>query len=139
MKLSAVFFTLLLMVSCQGGIQRAAAPKDLIKRDSMVIVLHDLVILESYVESRYPQVQSFHKIMTASGKQCLAGFKISPKRFERSFDYYAAHQDELQSIYSEVLENLNKEVNQLNARGIKGDSSIQQVQPEMNGAFPPSN
>lgn len=137
MRYAAVFF-LLIFTACQGGIKRAAAPKDLIKRDSMVIVLHDLVILESYVESRYPQVQSFHKIMTASGKQCLKEFHISPKRFERSFDYYSAHQDVLQSIYSEVLENLNKEMNQLNAQGIRSDSSMQ-VRPDLNGPFPEDN
>jgi len=137
MRFISAVFLLIILSACQGGIKKPAAPKDLLTRDSMVVVLHDLVILESYIESRYNQVQNFHGVMSASGKACLKGYRISPKRFERSFDYYAAHQDELQSIYSDVLEKLNKEASQLNAGGtIKADSTQLQPEVDVNTPFP---
>lgn len=137
MKIAAAVLILALS-ACQGGIKRPAAPKDLIPRDSMVLILRDLVVLEAYVETRYQQVQNYHKVMTETGKQCLRGFRISPERFERSFIYYTTRQEELQGIYADVLDSLNREVSKAGvAIGIDANSAdVLEVEPAGNSFFP---
>ena len=137
MKIAAALFMLVLS-ACEGGIKKPAAPKDLIPRDSMVLVMRDLVVLEAYVEDRYQQVQNYHKVMTATGKQCLKGFHISPERFERSFNYYTTRQEELQGIYAEVLDSLNREVSKAGvATGIDANSAdVLEIEPDGNRFFP---
>jgi len=112
MRLPA-FLVLLAVCGCSSGIQKPAAPKDVIARDSMVVVLRELVVLEAHAETRYQRVQNYYKMMDATGKACLEKHHISPDRFSRSFDYYASHQEELQSIYTEVMDSINMEVNRL--------------------------
>ncbi len=110
--------------ACTSHIQKPEAPDDLIERDSMVVILRELVVLEAHVELRYQQVTNYYKIMSASGKACLKRYNVSPERFDRSYDYYVSRQQELQSIYSEVLDSLNREVNQLQVQsGLEPDTS----------------
>lgn len=113
------FVLVMVLSGCSSHIQKPDAPDDLIGRDSMVTILRELVVLEAHVELRYQQVQNYQKLMTASGKACLKHFHVTPERFGRSYDYYVSRQQELQSIYSEVLDSLNREVNQLQAEGIR--------------------
>jgi hypothetical protein len=132
MKFLRVVIAVLLLSACTGEIHPPDAPDDLISRDSMVIVLRELVVIEAYLQNQYQQVGTFYKSMSRSGKHCLKKFHINPKRFERSYDYYVSRQDELQSIYSEVIDSLNKEVNELNIQ--KGQDTLPElVEPPQPG------
>lgn len=113
MRFFSAVIALVLLAGCSAKIDLPDAPDDLVERDSMVVVLRKLVVLESYIQTRYQQVNTYSKIMTASGKACLEKYHIQPERFERSYDYYVSRQEVLQGIYSEVLDSLNKEVNKL--------------------------
>lgn len=104
-----------LCTACVSGIRRPDAPDDLIGRDSMVVVLRELVVMESYLQNKYQHVNNYYKVMTASGKACLKKFRIPKDRFERSYNYYVSRQEELQGIYSEVIDSLTKEANALGA------------------------
>lgn len=129
MKLFRLVIAVFLLSACSGEIHPPDAPDDLIPRDSMVLVLRDLVVIEAFVQGEYQQVGTYYKTMSRSGKQCLKKFGIHPKRFERSYDYYVSRQEELQSIYSEVIDSLNKEVNELNVP-MPADSVPNAVQPQ---------
>ena len=113
MKLGALVLVIASLSACSRGLNKSETPDDLIERDSMVIVMNELVVLESYLQNRYQHVNNYYKVMTLSGKKCLQKYHFTPDRFERSYDYYASRQEELQSIYTEVMDSLTKEVNEL--------------------------
>lgn len=106
-----------LLAACTTDIRTPDAPDDLLSHDSMVVVMRELVVLESYLQTRYQHVENYHKIMSASGKKCLKKYRISPERFERSYAYYVSRQEELQGIYSQVIDSLTRKVNELDASG----------------------
>lgn len=115
---------LILLTGCRGDIRLPDPPDDLIGRDSMVIVLRELVVIESVVQTRYQNINTFYRIMSASGKKCLKKYRISPERFERSYDYYVTREKELQGIYAEVIDSLNREVSELSVRIPKRNDTI---------------
>jgi hypothetical protein len=47
---------------------------------------------------------------------------VTPKQYEKSMDYYASHQLQMQEIYAEVLELLNQESGKF---GISGGAVLQ--------------
>lgn len=125
MKRAVLLIGLSFLGSCAGDIRLPDPPKDLIGRDSMVIVLRELVVIESVVQNRYQNVHTSHKVMSASGKACLKKYRIAPDRFERSYDYYVTREQELQSIYSEVIDSLNREIGELSVQVPKQDDTVQ--------------
>jgi hypothetical protein len=128
MKVFSVLAGLLLLAGCAGDIRLPDPPDDLIERDSMVIVLRELVVIESVVQTRYQNINTFYKVMSASGKKCLEKYHITPARFERSYDYYVAHGKELQTIYAEVIDSLNREVSELSVSTGKANDTIPVIQ-----------
>ncbi|MBI3239058.1 MAG: DUF4296 domain-containing protein [Flavobacteriia bacterium] len=124
MKILLIIVAGFLAVRCSNEIDTPAAPRDLIGRDTMVMVIRELTVLESYAQTRYQLVNNYHKVMKSSGRRCLQQFNLDPKRFERSYNYYASRQDELQSIYTEVMDSLTKEVNALTISYGKTDDTV---------------
>lgn len=104
---------LLFFISCELKVKQFPEPENLISKEKMVLVIEDLMLMEDYVQNRYPQFEKFTKDIEKSGDEILLKHKISFKQFEKSFDYYASHQDQMKEIYNEVLDNLNKKLNKL--------------------------
>jgi hypothetical protein len=109
MRSIALFILVLTFGACSGEIKLPDAPRDLIPKDSMVVLLKDMTILESAVQNRYSNVTVFYKVMTSSGKAYLKEKNITPERYERSFDYYVVHDAELQEICTEIMDSLTRE------------------------------
>ncbi|MFA7273321.1 MAG: DUF4296 domain-containing protein [Crocinitomicaceae bacterium] len=100
-----------LMVGCTTQIKRAQPPKDLIQREQMVSLMQDLILTESHLELSYGQINKFYKILNTSSDAIFKKHHISRDRYDRSFTYYASDQDEMSSLYQEILDNLNIEGN----------------------------
>lgn len=111
MKLfSLILVCLLSLNSCDSNIKLPKAPSKLIPRDSMVMVMKDMIVLESYVQERYQNINSYYKVMTLSGKECLKKHHISTNRYETSFNHYMTRKTVMIGIYNEILDSLTKEV-----------------------------
>jgi hypothetical protein len=104
---------LLLFSSCELKIKEFDPPKNLIPKDSMILVIEDLMLIEDHIQTRYPQINQFKKSLEKSGDTLLKKYHISYIRFEKSFDYYTSFQNEMKSIYAQVLENMIKKLNKL--------------------------
>ncbi len=129
---SVLFFLSIIQVfgSCNNGIEnRVSSPDDLIPKDSMVVILKELVVMESYVQGKYVHVSQFKKIMTKSGENILKGYDVSNQRFERSMDYYGSRHREMIEIYTKVLDELQVEAAILSEKLPKMDSTNQLSQP----------
>lgn len=127
MKILAVVVGIVLLAGCTGGIRQPEPPSDLIGRDSMAMVLREIVVLESYMQTRYQSVHIYYKAMSASGKKCLEKYHIAPDRFERSYGYYVSHQQELQSIYTEVLDSLTREAAEIGVQATVQRDTTQKI------------
>ena len=68
--------------------------------------------------------------MNMSGKKILDHYSISHKRFEESMEYYGSRQEVMQSIYSQILDSLNKEASLLSNDVVLIDTSVFQTQPK---------
>ena len=108
-----LIISLLFLVSCSDGVPRVKEPKNLIPREKMIPILTELVKLEAYVTNEYGNIIEYHKVMINTGDSLLKAKGYTKKEFDKSLEYYGSRQDEMQEIYSEVLENLNKELGKL--------------------------
>lgn len=122
--------------SCSDPMDGAKKPKNLIPRDTMVMVLKDMTLMESHIQTKYTHVSHFQETMKKSGKLILEQYQISHTRYEESMNYYGSRQDEMESIYTEILDSLNR-LSTIKGKGLKfKDTTQHNVQPGMFGVKP---
>lgn len=109
----ALISLIVIISSCSRTIERIPEPKNLIPKEKMVTVLKEMMQLEAHVQSNYGQVSTYYKVMERSGDSLLASYKLNRETFESSMDYWGSRQDEMQTIYAEVLDQMNKELGEL--------------------------
>ena len=103
------------LASCFGRIEHAKKPDNLIPRDKMVQVITELVKLESYIQSSYPSVAEYNKVMINSSDKLFRRLGITDEQFEASMNYYGSHQKMMKEIYNDALDELNSELGELEA------------------------
>lgn len=106
----AVFFTI---ISCTDGLDRLPETDNVLPRDKMVEVIRDMIKLESHIQLKYKNVGEYYKVMINSGDSLLKTKGVTRQQYEESMDYYGSRQSEMQLIYSDVLDQLNKEMGEL--------------------------
>jgi len=124
------FFPLILIVvvvACSPGVERMDAPDDLIQHDKMVKLMTELMKLEGHVTSKYVQLVRYHKVISNSGDSLVKAHGFTPAQFKRSMEYYTHEQNELEKMYGEILDNLNREMVEIElkeAEVAKSDSTV---------------
>lgn len=108
-----VIIALLFLISCSDGVPRVEKPGDVIPREKIVPLLTELVKLEAYVTDEFGNITKYHKVMVKTGDSLLKAKGYTIDQFEGSMDYYGSHQEEMMSIYRDVLEDLNKDLGEL--------------------------
>lgn len=111
-----VILTLLFFSSCTSGLMDTKAPDNLIPKDKMIMVMKELVKLESHIQSTYPSVAEYNKTMINSSQFLLKKMNITEEDFQASMDYYGTHQREMKEIYNQVLDELNSELGELQSK-----------------------
>jgi hypothetical protein len=117
MKKCIGILLLFVLFSCTNQIGSKPAPNNLIEKDKFVNIIKELSLVESHVQLKYGHVSRFQETMMMSGKAIFKQYKVTPKQFEASMDYYASHQTQMQEIYAAVLESLNQESGKLGGNG----------------------
>jgi hypothetical protein len=117
MKKCLGILLLLALFSCTDQIGSKPAPDHLIEKDKFVNIIKELSLVESHVQLKYGHVSRFQETMIMSAKAIFKQYKVTPKQFEASMDYYASRQLEMQEIYTEVLESLNQESGKIGGNG----------------------
>lgn len=114
----------------------APKPANLIPRDTMVMVLKDMTLIESHIQTKYMHVSHFQETMKKSGKLVLDQYNLSHSRYEESMDYYGSRQEQMQSIYAEILDSLNH-LASIKGKGIQfKDTNEQNLQRGITGVKP---
>lgn len=104
---------LVLLGSCNYGLEKPEVPDDLIEKDKMIILIKEMVKLESHVQQKYSRVDRYYKTMDRSGKELLKANGVKEDQFKRSMEYYSMDQTELNAMYDEALNLLNEELGNL--------------------------
>ena len=102
--------------SCSDGIPRLEEPKNLVPRDKMIEVLKEMTKLEAHIQIHYVSVDKYNKVMINSGDSLLNSYGLTKDVFEESMEYYGSRQKVMQGIYSEVLDELNEELGELQSQ-----------------------
>ena len=116
-----VFLCLFTLSSCDlsSDLEGTEAPNNLLPREKFTEVLVELSKLEAHIESTYKTVTVYNIVMTRSGDSLLQTFDLDKETFESSLEYYGSRQEEMKDIYSDVLDELNLELGQLESEKIK--------------------
>ena len=133
MRLISIFILLLGCFSCTESMNGFQQPKDLVPRDTTVMILKEISLVESYVQNKYSHVAVFKELMKNSGNKILKKFHVSRMRFENSIDFYASQQELMRSIYSEVLDSLNVEASKISEEVLKESNSNPVHAPKLFG------
>ena len=121
--------SVILVLSCnKGGPILSTRPAGVLSKSQMVEVLVDINLAESALRVGNPvHNQSYDSIYQKS--QFIKVFEknnISPDNFDKSLSYYSEHIDDLNDIYSDVLERLSDM--QAKLEGNKNNSQPQTIQ-----------
>lgn len=123
MKKILLFLIAIFLVSCTSN-TILKKPKDLIPKDTMVLLLTDLFIAKSaFVEKNTLNERKVNYIPLVYNK-----YKIDSSRFSTSNFYYTSKLEEYELIYMEVKEGLEKkklEIEELIKKNIGKEKSLE--------------
>lgn len=102
---------IILVSSCQSDNYDLQEPDDLISKDTMVMVLKDLTLMESHLQTKYVQLSNYYKSLKLSGDLITSKYNLTPDRIERSLIFYGSKQEEMQEIYASILDTLTIQSN----------------------------
>lgn len=97
---------LILLVLSTACVKPEEHPADLIPKDSMAQILVNIHISEAKVATRPMHPDSTYLFYEVYKKDVYKKYKISPERFQKSFDYYLRNLDQMDQIYETVVDSL---------------------------------
>jgi len=106
----------LLTLSCTTELQTVSEPKDVIPKDTFVMLLKDLTVLESHIQSKYPTIQQSYKTVNKSSKIIFDKYNIDTARFNSSMTYYVSKQKVMVEIQSQIIDSVNRELTELTSK-----------------------
>lgn len=104
-----LLLSFLFFYACSPGLNKREEPENLIPKKNMISIVQEMVVMEAHIQSKIPSVSKYHKVMTNSGDSILSIHNVSRVQYESSLEFYAKNQIDLQEIYDEALDDLNKE------------------------------
>ena len=105
-----ILFGLFLVSSCQ---RKEAADlrlknEKIISKELVISIFEELVLIESHLQSKYYSYSNYGESLQLSRDSLLKSKGISLKQFTNSFDFYSKSDDELVSLYQDVLNDYNE-------------------------------
>ena len=94
---------LVLLGSCTLVPKELSAPAELIPQDSMVLIMHEMSIMESFIHQKYVQLERYALLMRTSGDSLLGSYGVSRERYETSMEYYGKNPSLFMEIYDSVI------------------------------------
>ena len=101
-----VWFVLFFLSSCTLEPRNHPIPDGLIPKDSMILIMKELSVLESYIHQKHVQLERYALLMRMSGDSLLQDFGVNRERYELSMEYYGKNPKEFILIYDAIIEQL---------------------------------
>ncbi|MEM9649817.1 MAG: DUF4296 domain-containing protein [Bacteroidota bacterium] len=122
MKRIIIFFLVLLFLSC--GEEVVKKPENLIPKEEMVNILHDLALLKAAQNNIKPILE--HKELTIM-EFLYQKYQIDSARLAQSDLYYASVPLEYQAIYEEIDARLERRKKAMEGRTKKKNDSVREA------------
>lgn len=74
----------------------------------MITVFEELVLIESHLQSKYYSYSNYQESLQLSRDSLLKSKGISFNQFTNSFDYYSKSDEDLVTLYQNVLNDYNE-------------------------------
>ena len=116
MRKLTLLISIAFLTSCKVELDKVSVPKNLIPKDSMTVILKEMMVLENYIANTHPETNISPELMKKSGDSLLSTHGVSPERFENSFLYYGTQQEEMIEMYTAIQDSLTWEMNQLQVK-----------------------
>ena len=96
------------IASCTSKPKASAAPSDLIPRDSFVVILTEVRLLEGAYSNSYERVDTSEFTIASYYQRLFREHNITREQYLSSYDYYSKNLDDLPAIESEVAKRLEE-------------------------------
>ena len=107
MKIASVIFCLIFL-SCGG--QKTEIPQDILSKNSFIGLLKDIHLAEAKFELHKTKgVENAKNKLAHNYSAIYETHKITADDFNKTLDYYSQHPEQLEKIYTRVLEQLTKD------------------------------
>ena len=106
----------LFIFGCTTELKTAREPQNLIPRDTFIMLLKDLTVLESHIQLKYPTIQQSYKTINKSSAIVFKKYNIDTARFNNSMTYYISKQKDMIAIQSQIIDSVNRELTELNSK-----------------------
>jgi hypothetical protein len=107
MKIPSVILCLIFL-SC--GNPKTEIPQDILSKNSFIGLLKDIHLAEAKFELHKTKgMENAKNELAHNYKTIYEIHEISPDDFDKTLDYYAQHPEQLEKIYTRVLEQLTKD------------------------------
>ncbi len=97
---------MLSLSSCSYELEEVEPPKDLIPKDSLSVVLKDVMMLEAYIKTQRNNVHQFYKLLPASADSIFEAHGVDSSRYISSMEYYAKKQETLMEMYKSIQDEI---------------------------------
>ena len=110
------FFAVLFTFSCTTKLQTVSEAKNVIPKDTFVMILKDLTVLESHIQLKYPTIQQSYQTVNKSSKLVFEKYNVDTARFNSSMTYYISNQKVMVEIQNQIIDSVNREFTELSSK-----------------------
>ena len=108
-KLLAYFLCIAIgIASCTSQPKADKAPSDLIPRDSFIVILTEVRLLEGAYSTSYERVDTSEFTIASYFQRLFREHNITREQYLNSYNYYSKNLDDLPAIESEVAKRLEE-------------------------------
>ena len=97
----------------------SAVPADIISKDTMILILTDIHLLESSLNLRIFEDRKLMNARNAIKPKIYRDYGVTKAQFYKSYDYYANKPLLIDSIYTDVISEISKQ----QAKQVKKDAA----------------
>jgi len=108
MKKGIFVFLMIVFLSACAEKEAMVYPSDLMERETFVMVMSELYIIESIYNHKISTDQAKHEDMDAFYKEVFDRFEITYSDYEKALTWHKEHPEELSKVYDEVIEELDR-------------------------------
>jgi hypothetical protein len=108
MKLSKILFCLTFLLACQSQI--AKTPVQLIEKEKMSRVLEDVLLMESYYQSKHGIPGLYKDALDESLSGVFKKHHITKKQFKESYVYYASQPEVFKELNTSIMDRLSRQI-----------------------------
>ncbi len=104
--LRVIFYFLMCSMLCACSKQPDKVPAGILPKDKMIVVLLDIHVAESSVNSRGMTNLELNKLVAVKYEAIMKKHGTTYAIFKESFEYYLHHPEQFELIYQEIVNQL---------------------------------